>query len=1480
MWASVEGWSYYYSNDTMDWRQARAWCREHYTDMVAIQNQEEIEHLMNLLPLKRGYYWIGIRKINNVWTWVGTNKALTPEATNWAKGEPNNGKTGQILGHSEDCVEMYIKREEQPGKWNDERCGKKKTALCYTAACKSDSCLYGECVETINSHKCECFEGFYGERCEHAVKCNEDEVTVPYKGSVNCIHKYGNYSYDSVCHYSCEEGYQLSTPRPLRCNALKNWSESPPTCEVVQCPMLSHTSRGSMMCSDPLGSSSYQSTCVFTCDKGYELIGSSSNTLQCEASGIWNSSQPFCVAVQCPDLQEVENIMVNCGNDTEMRLSYGNTCSFSCAPGYKVVGPSEVTCTSEGVWSEKMPRCEVIGCPTPEVPAGGRISCTPSLSSPASTRTPYPRDAVCTFSCDEGYELQGALSSECAHTDQWTSPPPTCTAVRCPSLEAPENGRISCSNNEQVYNSQCSFTCNENHLLEGHELLTCGRHGNWTGEKPICQAPTPPTAVIASSLAIGGTVSLSSLTLAMWLMRRLRQKANKFELNSNSDIEAPPQMLQESAKVSLHLHHWVLIASLIVFVRDQSSGGGAHAWTYNYSISPNRRWPEARQWCQEHFTDIVAIQNQEETDFLNNFLPMNPKYYWIGIHKDAGMWIWVGTNKNVPDEAQNWAPEEPDSIEGQDCVEIYIKREKDTAKWNNEKCNRKKGAICYSVSCAQDSCSDHADCVETIGSYTCHCHPGFQGPRCEEAIPCEPLLDPKKGSHHCFDPYGSNRFNSYCRFNCELGFHLVGAAQLQCQSSGLWSHPVPLCQVEQCPPLSHINFTGGDLTCSHPIAPYSFNSTCEVRCHEGYEITGQDQIQCDPTGRWTASLPQCLVKKCFPIFFHDAGNMTCVDALESFSYGSECNFTCQEGFYLTGDNTLSCLASGQWNKPTPACTVVQCSSLNVTAHSSMQCRDPLSVHSYGSVCTIECEEGFDLIGSNMMKCSSQGNWSHPLPVCQAKQCHPINPPPHGSITCSDPNGSFSFGSACVSSCDKGFLLNGTAETECTSLGMWSTDVPSCFAMRCPPLNPPSHGSLVCSDPHGSFRFGSRCTSACEEGFALNGTADRECTSLGTWSADDAHCLGKICPILNAPAHGSLVCSDPHGPFQFGSQCKITCEEGFVLNGTAKTECTSSGQWSREIPICPARSCTLLADIPQHGRMNCSHPHSPFSYGSHCDFECNEGFWLKGTPTLSCSTSGHWSQDRPSCQAMRCPPLNPPSHGSLVCSDPHGSFRFGSRCTSACEEGFALNGTADRECTSLGTWSADDAHCLARSCTLLADIPQHGRMNCSHPHSPFSYGSHCDFECNEGFWLKGTPTLSCSTSGHWSQDRPSCQPLQCETIHALSLLSMNCTHPRGNFSFGSQCMFSCKDGATLNGTEMLFCSATGLWNDALPTCMVEKNLRGTGFLVYSWSTAALIVILVIVLALALLIWQLMKKRGNANIYSSPSWGERENPAFEF
>lgn len=245
--------------------------------------------------------------------------------------------------------------------------------------------------------------------------------------------------------------------------------------------------------------------------------------------------------------------------------------------------------------------------------------------------------------------------------------------------------------------------------------------------------------------------------------------------------------------------------------------------------------------------------------------------------------------------------------------------------------------------------------------------------------------------------------------------------------------------------------------------------------------------------------------------------------------------------------------------------------------------------------------------------------------------------------------------------------------------------------KCDPVDLPG-GFLSCTSPNGAFAFGALCTATCERGFALNGPVSVECGSLGLWSADAPQCLGKDishvlkylqclrayigpnlllvclsakqCPALGSPAHGSLVCSAPHGEFSYGAKCRSTCDEGFLLNGTADTECTSQGTWSPETPRClgkksylgrnysrlreerpiccftrdgfrlmpsAAQPCPLLAKPPPNGRLTCSHPHSHWSYGSRCAFDCDAGFWLRGASAVACNSSGAWSQDLPTCQ---------------------------------------------------------------------------------------------------------------------------------------------------------------------------------------------------------------------------------------------------------
>ncbi|XP_012639362.2 L-selectin [Microcebus murinus] len=282
---------------------------------------------------------------------------------------------------------------------------------------------------------------------------------------------------------------------------------------------------------------------------------------------------------------------------------------------------------------------------------------------------------------------------------------------------------------------------------------------------------------------------------------------------------------------------------------------GTNCWTYHYSEKP-MNWAQARKFCQKNYTDLVAIQNKGEIEYLEKTLPVSRSYYWIGIRKVGGVWTWVGTNKSLTKEAENWGDGEPNNKKSkEDCVEIYIKRNKDAGKWNDDACHKQKAALCYTASCQPWSCSGHGECVETINNYTCNCDVGYHGPQCQFVTQCEPLEDPELGNMSCTHPLGDFFFSSRCAFNCWEGTNLIGIEETTCGPFGNWSSPEPTCEVIQCEPLSAPDL--GTMGCSHPLANFSFSSACTFSCSEGTELIGEKKTICESSGIWSNPSPIC-----------------------------------------------------------------------------------------------------------------------------------------------------------------------------------------------------------------------------------------------------------------------------------------------------------------------------------------------------------------------------------------------------------------------------------------------------------------------------------------------------------------------------------------------------------------------------------------------------------------------------------------------
>ncbi|KAF1425487.1 P-selectin, partial [Spheniscus humboldti] len=721
------------------------------------------------------------------------------------------------------------------------------------------------------------------------------------------------------------------------------------------------------------------------------------------------------------------------------------------------------------------------------------------------------------------------------------------------------------------------------------------------------------------------------------------------------------------------------------------------AWTYHYSDQGDYMWEQARDYCQTFFTDLVAIQNKREIEYLNESLPFHGRYYWIGIRKLGGTWTWVGTRKALTKEAENWAAGEPNNRRSnQDCVEIYIKRQRESGKWNDEPCNRRKKALCYQASCQPFPCSQRGECVETIGSYRCECYPGFHGPECEDVVQCAEL-EPKGVRMNCSHPFGDFSYNSTCTFECQEGFERQGAGTLWCLPSQQWSAETPTCTAITCPVLSAPD--RGELNCSHLHGDFAFGSTCAFSCQTGFALMGSESRKCVATGTWTGDAPRCEAITCPVLSAPDRGELNCSHLHGDFTFGSTCAFSCQTGFALTGPESRECTATGTWTGDAPRCEAIACPVLSAPDRGKLNCSHLHRDFAFGSTCAFSCQMGFVLMGLESRECTAMGTWTGDSPRCEAITCPVLSAPDRGELNCSHLHGDFTFSSTCAFSCQTGFVLMGPESRKCMATGTWTGDAPRCEAIACPVLSAPDRGELNCSHLHGDFTFGSTCAFSCQMGFALTGPESRECTATGTWTGDAPHCEAIACPVLGAPDQGELNCSHLHGDFAFGSTCAFSCQTGFALTGPESRECTATGTWTGDASRCegraaaraPAIKCSALA-IPKMGQAACSHLHGDFAFGSTCAFSCQMGFALMGPESRKCMATGTWTGDTPRCKAISCPVLDPPSRGQLSCSHVHGNFTYNSTCTFSCEEGFVRMGAEVLQCAATGNWTRHPPVC--------------------------------------------------------------------------------------------------------------------------------------------------------------------------------------------
>ncbi|XP_066269889.1 P-selectin-like isoform X2 [Branchiostoma lanceolatum] len=139
--------------------------------------------------------------------------------------------------------------------------------------------------------------------------------------------------------------------------------------------------------------------------------------------------------------------------------------------------------------------CQANDTWTYPVPTCTRRQCSLLTAPTNGARTP-PTGAnfyqyVVTFTCNTGYQLNGASSVTCQANDTWTYPAPTCTPIQCSALTVPTNGALSTT--ARTYQTVVTTTCNSGYARNGAATTTCQANGTWSNPVPTCTPRPCPT---------------------------------------------------------------------------------------------------------------------------------------------------------------------------------------------------------------------------------------------------------------------------------------------------------------------------------------------------------------------------------------------------------------------------------------------------------------------------------------------------------------------------------------------------------------------------------------------------------------------------------------------------------------------------------------------------------------------------------------------------------------------------------------------------------------------------------------------------------------------------------------------------------------------------------------------------------------------------------------------------------------------------
>ncbi|KAF3707384.1 CUB and sushi domain-containing protein 3 CUB and sushi multiple domains protein 3 [Channa argus] len=519
-------------------------------------------------------------------------------------------------------------------------------------------------------------------------------------------------------------------------------------------------------------------------------------------------------------------------------------------------------------------------------------------------------------------------------------------------------------------------------------------------------------------------------------------------------------------------------------------------------------------------------------------------------------------------------------------------------------------------------------------------------------------------------------------------------------------------------------------------------------------------------------------------------------------------WACDRGYRLIGNATATCrrtpLGYHAWDSPVPACQAVSCGPPKAPINGGILTAD----YSVGTRVSYFCNDGYRLSSKELTSaiCQPDGTWSNhnKIPRCSVVVCPSI-----GSFSLEHGrwrivNGShYEYRTRIVFTCDPGYYRLGPAHIQCLPNGVWSwrNERPHCQIISCGELSSPPNGKKIGTQT----TFGATAIFTCDPGFMLVGSAVRECLSSGLWSGTETRCLAGHCGIPEGIVNGQVIGEN----FGYRDTVVYQCLPGFRLIGSSVRICLQDNQWSGQLPVCILVNCSDPG-IPANSIRQSKIEHGNFTFGTVVFYDCNPGYYLFGSPVLTCQPTGQWDKPLPECIVVDCGHPGSPPNGVLS----GDKFTFGSTVRYSCLGGRQLKGESSRTCQLNGMWSAPMPFCSAVQCGNPG-TPSNGRV---YRLDGTTFSHSVIYSCMEGYLLTGATTRLCQTNGTWSGVQPNCTMINCGDPGVPA----NGLRYGEDFTIGQNISFQCQPGYRMeeDGSPVRTCTQNGTWNGNMPICTAK------------------------------------------------------------